>query len=153
MMSNVADTRPPEPAPRPAPRALGAIGVLLALALAACGAPAAPVPAKPAAPASQPQAAPAPAQPAPAEAPAAPAAPAASVPAWQQRWDDVLAKARQEGKVVFAAPAEVVNEYRAGLRRFTELYGIEVEVRGPSGSEVSRSRLTPRAAWRPSSRC
>jgi ABC-type Fe3+ transport system substrate-binding protein len=58
------------------------------------------------------------------------------VPEWQQRWDEVVAKARQEGKVVFAAPPEVANEYRAGLRRFTEQYGIEVETRTPGTSEL-----------------
>ena len=56
--------------------------------------------------------------------------------AWQQQWDEVVAKARQEGKVVFAAPAEASNEYRAGLRRFSEQYGIEVETRTPSAGDL-----------------
>jgi ABC-type Fe3+ transport system substrate-binding protein len=112
-------------------RCVGLVVCVVLLGVGACASGGSAPPAKPApaASSSQPQAA------APvAGAPAAPAGGAA--PAWQQQWDEVVAKARQEGRVVFAAPAEVANEYRAGMRWFTEQYGIEVETRTPSGSDV-----------------
>jgi ABC-type Fe3+ transport system substrate-binding protein len=56
----------------------------------------------------------------------------------QQRWDAVVAAARQEGKVVMAVPAEVADEYRGVLRAVGARYGFEVEGRAINASEVSQ---------------
>jgi iron(III) transport system substrate-binding protein len=58
--------------------------------------------------------------------------------AWQQRWDAVLAGARQEGKVVMAVPAEVADEYRAMLGSVGARYGFAVEARAINASEVTQ---------------
>src|SRR3954452_7730715 len=56
----------------------------------------------------------------------------------QQRWDAVVAAARQEGKVVMAVPAEGADEYRGVLRAVGARYGFEVEGRAINASEVSQ---------------
>jgi iron(III) transport system substrate-binding protein len=103
-------TRAPRPAHRRARRRpLGRLSLALALlcALAAACAPAAPTGA-----ASKPT-----------------AAPARPPTAEEQRWQEVVAKARQEGAVsVIVAPGE---QYRQGVQGFQAAYpGIELQVKG-----------------------
>ncbi|HKZ50386.1 MAG TPA: extracellular solute-binding protein [Dehalococcoidia bacterium] len=65
----------------------------------------------------------------PAPTSTAPASPAA----WQQEWDQVVAAAKKEGKVVVAGPPEA--EYRRGLTGpFEQKYGISVEYMGETGA-------------------
>jgi ABC-type Fe3+ transport system substrate-binding protein len=82
---------------------------------------------------------------------AAPAAkPAAeSRPAWQQQWDDVSAKARQEGKVVIEVPAEVVDGYRVAFRSLRERFGFDIEAR-PSTPDTPQVLLRECAVGRQS---
>src|SRR4051812_10781415 len=107
------------------------LGALLACTLG-CGA------SQPAAPAARP--------------PAAPAGQAAAATAepWQQQWDEVLAAAQKEGKVVVDVPGEVIDQYRAAFRGFRERYGIEVEARAGSNADTTQLIMRECAVGRPS---
>ncbi|HEY7064137.1 MAG TPA: extracellular solute-binding protein [Chloroflexota bacterium] len=79
------------------------------------------------------------------------AAPAAATPATgQSQWDEVLAAARKEGKVVVDVPAEVVDQYRSAFRDFREQFGIEVEARAGSTADTAQLILRECAVGRPS---
>ncbi|HZS00029.1 MAG TPA: extracellular solute-binding protein [Chloroflexota bacterium] len=73
---------------------------------------------------------PAPARPAASgapSAPAAPAAPAAAGPAgWERQWDELIAAARQEGRVVVGGPASA-DLRLAAPAKFKERFGVEME--------------------------
>ncbi|HLB13101.1 MAG TPA: extracellular solute-binding protein [Dehalococcoidia bacterium] len=69
------------------------------------------------------------------EAPAATSPPAAeSRPAWEQEWEQILAAARREGKVVVGGPQSDENR-RALTDPFQKRYGITVEYQGLGGPE------------------
>jgi iron(III) transport system substrate-binding protein len=120
------------------PRAIGAL--LVALLLAACA---------PARPAAQP----APAAPAASSAPPAAVAQAtdrqapaqASVPAWQAEWEQVLAAAREEGKVVVAGPYG--PRAHDAAREFQKKYPeITLEYTGVTARDIYARILTERRA-------
>jgi iron(III) transport system substrate-binding protein len=77
-------------------------------------------------------------------------APAAAAEPWQQQWDEVLAAARQEGKVVVDVPGEVIDQYRGAFRGFRERYGIEVEARPGGTSDAAQLIVRECAIGRPS---
>jgi ABC-type Fe3+ transport system substrate-binding protein len=80
-----------------------------------------------------------------APAPAAPAAPAPA--AWEAQWNDLLAAARQEGKLVVGGPPSP-NTRTSIPARFRERYGIEVEYLGypPNQGEFIERLIRERAA-------
>ncbi len=108
------------------------LAILLPLLAAGCAgaqvAPTAP-PTTKAAPTQAPTSAPSPTQKPtipPANPTSAPEKPTAGpVAAWQKKWDDTLAAAKKEGKVVVYG--EVNPETRASLAAFEKKYGIEAE--------------------------
>jgi ABC-type Fe3+ transport system substrate-binding protein len=61
-----------------------------------------------------------------------------AAPAWQQQWEETLAAARAEGRVVVAVPTEVIDEYRTAFRALRDRFGFEVEARGIPTAEVSQ---------------
>src|SRR5262249_24335547 len=98
-------------------------GVALALALLiglACASPATHAPA--AATSSQPQAA------------SAASAPADTSPQWQE----ALARARQEGRVVVDVSPEVVDAFRAAFQVVPERFGFAVETRAAGTGEIAQ---------------
>jgi ABC-type Fe3+ transport system substrate-binding protein len=122
-------------------RSIQCVALAVALLLvAACGGSGTPpsrtssAPSAPAAPASQPQAS------------AAPAAPAGA-PA---QWDEVVAKARQEGRVVVDVPPEVGDKYRTAFQAVGERFGFTVETRTTSTGDTAQVILRECNVGRPS---
>ena len=76
------------------------------------------------------------------EAPASPAATAAAIP---PEWEQVLAAARKEGKVVVAGPTGA-DERKALTEPFESKYGISVEYLGKTSAEFTTRILAEREA-------
>ncbi|HLB29331.1 MAG TPA: hypothetical protein VJM69_04270, partial [Dehalococcoidia bacterium] len=76
------------------------------------------------------------------EAPASPAATAAAIP---PEWEQVLAAARKEGKVVVAGPTGA-DERKALTEPFEKKYAISVEYLGKTSAEFTTRILAEREA-------
>jgi iron(III) transport system substrate-binding protein len=60
---------------------------------------------------------------------------------WQKHWNETLAAAKKEGKVVVAGSPDPVMRNQI-IPRFTELYGIQVDfIAGRSSQIISKVRL------------
>src|SRR5581483_5241039 len=75
----------------------------------------------------------------------APRAADAQSPDWQKRWDDTLAAAKTEGKVVIAGPPDA--EVRKSLpEAFKKRFGITMEYQSARGTDSSTKLRAERAA-------
>ena len=105
----------------------GALAVLLVAFAAACG--------------SDPTATPVPTPtPEPGEPTATP------LPAWEVTWNETLAAAKEEGKLVVGLGGGASRTLRPWYQEFGEKFGIEIIVSGGSGSETAARLLAERDA-------
>ena len=74
----------------------------------------------------------------------------AAPPAGAGQWDDVLAKAKQEGKVVLGTNLGMPKFRQDVTKKFKAKFGIEVEFRSMRGSELTAVAKRECSAGRPS---
>ena len=119
----------------------GTLGVL-ALLVAACGSDPTATPvatATPTSPPAEPTATLAPGEPTPTPAPTA--TPTLAPPAWQIEWDETLAAAKEEGKVVIALGGNASRTYSPRFEAFEAEMGIEV-IAGTGGGSVQFAKIS-----------
>jgi ABC-type Fe3+ transport system substrate-binding protein len=66
--------------------------------------------------------------------------------AWEVQWEEIIAKAKQEGVVVILGRDP--REWDPFVKVFEEKYGVDVQVRGGSSSDLADRLLAERAAKR-----
>lgn len=74
---------------------------------------------------------------------------AQAAPAAEQHWDDVLAKAKKEGKVILGTNLGMPKFRQDVSNIFKERYGIDVEIRAMRGAELSAVAKRECGAGRP----